>query len=94
MIDSFSHGVAIDSMAVYLDCPSGPSQPPADGVSVMGDEEHEQWAPMGGGGGWVIVGMRGHNTAVQCLTHENLYGADVEVDLPKDKKHHIMCCGG
>jgi len=75
-------------------CPSGPSQPPADGISVMGDEEHEQWAPMGGGGGWVIVGMRGHNTAVQCLTHENLYGTDAEVDLPKNKKHHILCCGG
>ena len=71
------------------------SRPPAGVLSIIGNEEvSEQWAPMSGEGEsqWVMVGTRGHNTAVQCLTHDQLYGDDTEADLTPDKKQYIMCC--
>ena len=77
-------------------CPSGPSRPPVDGHLAVDGEESEQWAPTSNGDNqWVMVGMRGHNKATQCLTHGQLNGAPPEWGLDSsnaEHKHHIMCC--
>ena len=80
-------------------CPNGPSRPAAGGHSAIGftDEDIEQWAPIAGEGAnqWVMVGMRGHNHATECLTHDMLNGEAPSWGLDNsnpEHKQYIYCC--
>ncbi|KAL7549978.1 hypothetical protein ACHAWF_013235, partial [Thalassiosira exigua] len=80
-------------------CPSGPSRPPIDGfnsVEIGEGEDSEQYAPSSSGDNqWILVGIRGHNKASQCLTYEQLHGSTPAWGLNGDGvefKHHVMCC--
>ena len=75
-----------------LDCPSGPSYPPEEGLGeVIVGEESEQWAPTSDGN-WVMVGVRGNETSL-CSTQRQLFGsASLPDEINANQKHHIRCC--